>query len=618
MLGSIGLLMAACVLLSAAPGETPNFDAYDGHMRMGQAYLQSKESGKAVSEFESAVRLRPGSAAAQYNLGAALRLWGDPAGAEAALREALKLQPGMAEAHFVLGLVLGDYVGSESRGLQEFQAALSLNPDFADAHFNVGIVRWKQNDVNGAVGSFQRAVNLKPDSAEFRFRLGQALARNGQTLEASRELERAVELKPDHEAARYQLLVVYRKLGENDKAHQAADALNALRERGTKSVGRDQSGLEYNAGLTALERGHIDESIEKLTRALAQPHDEAAVRDALGIAWQRKGNLAAAQTEFEKAVQLNPQSADAHLNLGVLMMRQGKADAAGREFRLAISLNPNFAEARFNLGLAMASQKRWREAVETLQAAIRLDPGNARVHCNLARVLRDSDQPGRALDAYRTAWELDQNLSELGLEYGRMLHAQDRPDEALAVWRSSWIRHPLNPALEESIEDALDARGDREESDRQRQISKLLAGSRYLRGVESLNGDDLPRAIAVFQGVLTAHPDWLPVRWSLASALYSHGDYAASAAQYRILVQASPTDSDLRLQLGNALREMHVLDDARETLQQSIRLNAHSARAYYQLGLVELAAKDLPRATEQFHRARRIDPRLEPPHEPAH
>jgi cytochrome c-type biogenesis protein CcmH/NrfG len=63
---------------------------------------------------------------------------------------------------------------------------------------------------------------------------------------------------------------------------------------------------------------------------------------------------------------------------------------------------------------------------------------------------------------------------------------------------------------------------------------------------------------------------------------------------------------------------MHALDDAREALQQSIRLNAHSARAYYQLGLVELAAKDLPRATEQFHRARRIDPRLEPPHEPAH
>jgi len=58
------------VALSAAPGETYNSDTFAGHMRLGQAYLQSKESGKALSEFECAVGLNPDSAPARYNLGA--------------------------------------------------------------------------------------------------------------------------------------------------------------------------------------------------------------------------------------------------------------------------------------------------------------------------------------------------------------------------------------------------------------------------------------------------------------------------------------------------------------------------------------------------------------------
>src|SRR5437588_5629587 len=88
----------------------------DQHMRVGQYYLDRKEAGRAATEFEAEVKVRPRSATAQYYLGVSLRLWGDSDGAEQALRQALQLQPEFAEAHFVLGLVLGDRVGSESKG----------------------------------------------------------------------------------------------------------------------------------------------------------------------------------------------------------------------------------------------------------------------------------------------------------------------------------------------------------------------------------------------------------------------------------------------------------------------------------------------------------------------
>ena len=124
--------------------------AFDDHIRLGMYHMGRHEYGRAVSEFEAALHLKPDAAAAQYNLGVSLRLWGDLQGAETALNKALELQPDFPEAHFVLGLVYGDRAGQEERGLEQFQAAIAQNPSFADAHFNLGVIQWKRNEIEKA------------------------------------------------------------------------------------------------------------------------------------------------------------------------------------------------------------------------------------------------------------------------------------------------------------------------------------------------------------------------------------------------------------------------------------------------------------------------------------
>src|SRR6516162_2271183 len=112
----LGCCRRILLLLFLADSSNP-----DQHTRLGRYYLDHKEVGRAVTEFEKVVNIQPNSATAQYNLGVALRLWGDLDGAEQALRQALRLQSQFPEAHFALGLVLGDHVGSESKGLLEFE-----------------------------------------------------------------------------------------------------------------------------------------------------------------------------------------------------------------------------------------------------------------------------------------------------------------------------------------------------------------------------------------------------------------------------------------------------------------------------------------------------------------
>ena len=56
---------------------------------------------------------------------------------------------------------------------------------------------------------------------------------------------------------------------------------------------------------------------------------------------------------FRRALELNPNHADAHDNLGVALQSRGEPAAAEACFRRALAHNPNYAEAHFNLGNAL-------------------------------------------------------------------------------------------------------------------------------------------------------------------------------------------------------------------------------------------------------------------------
>jgi tetratricopeptide (TPR) repeat protein len=575
------------------------------HLGLGQYYLEHRQAGRAANEFEAAAALQPNSTAAYYHLGAALRLWGDPAGAERALHEALRLQPRFPEAHFELGLVLGDRVGSEDLGLAEFETAVAQNPSYADAHFNIGIIRWKRDDAQGAIESFRKAVSGRPDSAEFCFRLGQALVRAGDTSEGVAALRRAVQLDAANQAAWYQLSIAYRTLGEEALASEAAATVKRLRERAA-SVDRDRSGLAYREGKAALERSDLNQAIERFTRALESPFDEARIHIALGIAWDRKGKPELAAAEFYKALAINPASTDARMNLGVLLMRQQDLASAEREFRAAIATDPNFAEAHFNLGLNLARQKRWKEAAEALRMSIRLSPGNARAHWNLARVLRDSGDREAAHASYSTALKLDNSLTQAALEYGELLRARD----AREIWRQALKQDPLNVRLQEAFMATLEEPSQTESAKRR---FAILNHGELGAALVLLDRGDFPGAIRSLSDILTAHSDLDEVRRKLAIALFADGRYRAAADEYETLARADQADGELRLAWGVALREAAVLDTARTQLEEAVRLNEGSAQAHYQLALLWLKQRDEKRALEEFRRARRIDPELEPP-----
>jgi len=111
---------------------------------------------------------------------------------------------------------------------------------------------------------------------------------------------------------------------------------------------------------------------------------------------------AAARAAYERALELDPGHAQAHVNLGRLLHEAGEAASAAEHYRRALEARPDDGTAAFNLGVALEDLGRRAEAIAAYQLAISTDPHCADAHYNLSRLYEHLGQGAPALRHLRT------------------------------------------------------------------------------------------------------------------------------------------------------------------------------------------------------------------------
>ncbi len=108
------------------------------------------------------------------------------------------------------------------------------------------------------------------------------------------------------------------------------------------------------------------------------------------------GRVSEAMAQFEHALRLQPDNADALNNSGSALFRLGRTQEAIARYEQALQLRPDYAEAHVNLGMALTNTGQLNDAIAQFTEGIRLKPDNADAHLKLALVLW---QAGRQQDA---------------------------------------------------------------------------------------------------------------------------------------------------------------------------------------------------------------------------
>lgn len=157
---------------------------------------------------------------------------------------------------------------------------------------------------------------------------------------------------------------------------------------------------------------------------------EISLTDALRMAieMQRSRQFDAAETLYQRILQVAPQQPDALHLLGTLHHQTGRSDDGIKLIEQAIAIEPGFAGYQNNLGNIHAIHGRVSEATRAYERALELVPDDADLHNNLGVLYKHARRFDEARACYERALQLDPRhinaLNNMGL-----LHAElgDRP-----------------------------------------------------------------------------------------------------------------------------------------------------------------------------------------------
>ncbi len=151
---------------------------------------------------------------------------------------------------------------------------------------------------------------------------------------------------------------------------------------------------------------HVEEHHQKAEvaarRALQLDPNLAEAHIALGDVFFHHGNnVAEAEREFRRAIELDPNSAEAHSYYGYLLLRECRVDEAGVQGRLAVQSSPLDLVANVFLGHALVYARQYDEAIRHLENALQIDPQSAGTLHMLSVAQSMRGDHDRAIDGYK-------------------------------------------------------------------------------------------------------------------------------------------------------------------------------------------------------------------------
>jgi tetratricopeptide (TPR) repeat protein len=166
--------------------------------------------------------------------------------------------------------------------------------------------------------------------------------------------------------------------------------------------------LEPDGQLVLDFRPPADESVASL-RGLEETDAEAA------LAFFERGCAADSEprtfseaiASYRKALELDPEFADAHCNLGTVLYNQGRRNEARGCFERALTLAPEHLEAHFNLANVLEEDDRNEGALRHYKDALRIDPLFADAQLNLALLYEKLGLPRTARARWRRYLQLE-------------------------------------------------------------------------------------------------------------------------------------------------------------------------------------------------------------------
>lgn len=273
----------------------------------------------------------------------ALRRQGRHEQAEVLLRKLLTTRSNAPDVLYQLALLKAD-MGAYSEAHYLVTSLLEMNVDSPTAYALLGRVLAETDSLEAALAGYDRALAIVPQDAEILFGRAIVLQRMGRLVDALDSYQRALVHAPGQAEVwcnHGNVLFALRRFDE---------ALHSFDE-GIKRT-PDVTLLHFNRGNTLSELGRMAEALAAFDHALTLAPDNIDVRNNRANTRLEAGDIDGAIADFRRMIADAPGDPRGYNGFGQILQEQGHNAEAARQYQRAITLEPEFADARHNLALA--------------------------------------------------------------------------------------------------------------------------------------------------------------------------------------------------------------------------------------------------------------------------
>lgn len=210
--------------------------------------------------------------------------------------------------------------------------SLAKRKEESGIHYKMGVVHLNDKNITDALKELTAAVEIYDKDPSYHNALGLAYFARGMNVDAMKHLKTAVDLDPKFSEAHVNLAAVY-------SVERRWDDVIAESQEAVKNIFYKTPELAYFN---------------------------------MGWAYYNKADYKIAVESFKKAVQFNPDYAQAHYNLGLTLDKLGDVKGSVESYEKAIKFQANYPDAYYAIGLAYVKLKDKSAAMKAFQKVIEL------------------------------------------------------------------------------------------------------------------------------------------------------------------------------------------------------------------------------------------------------
>ena len=333
----------------------------------------------------------------------------------------------------------------------------------------------------------------------------------------------------------------------------------------------------FKRGVGYFETRLINKAIAEFKKALPlfkedQKQMKAETYVTLANAYNRKGIHKAAITACKKAMEIDPNLANAHYNLGFAYREEGNDELAKQEFALYDEL-----------------LKQEGEYIEIPEKP----------------TSEEIDKYITLGDNYFKEGKFDEAI----IEYKKALEIEPRDDILNKLGQAHQQKRLAGKPEEQPAKiDTFKSKKTLDEMPRLEREQDLSIEELYDRGISYYDKGMIDKAIEEFKEVLELDPDDIETHYHLGNAYADKEMFDEAISIYKKVIEKNPEFIDAYLSLSTLYLDMDMVDEAISLCNQAISANPDDSFLCFHLGEAYVRNEQYEEAITAFNKAISINP----------